>query len=311
MKRVHPLIIGIALLAAVGCTPSTDTPTDTDQTASEPTDTGVEETRNVLYRGLLEDAGVSIFMQGTHKLTLDDGRFILLESGEVNLVHYEGQKVEVFGSVRPTVEQGGMIMRVESVKSLESSSSSSEESSASTSESSSSEDGTVDTDESSSSSKAAQASSAAATVSSAAVTPSSSGSAWEGSSELTAKAQLMANDKQGPENWTQQYCSTHVSFCIPVHRNWWFKSFGATSSAIWHLEIGPSEMENIGEGPITVRLITGDVSASGMSDGQVSVEGGAVRGVRAWTGGRYFEIRGPAILETAVRYLTEKISVSN
>ncbi len=121
----------------------------------------------------------------------------------------------------------------------------------------------------------------------------------------------MAKDKQGPENWTQKYCSTHIGFCIPVHRNWWFKSFGTTSSAVWHLEIGPSEMNNLGEGPITIRLVAGDVSTSGMSDGQVSVADGAVVGVRAWTGGRHFEIRGPAILETAVRYLTEQISVSN
>jgi len=310
MKRVQPYVIGLALLAMAGCTPATDTetPTDTDQTESQAIDT--EETENVLYRGLLEEAGVSIFMQGTHKLTLNDGRFIMLESTDVNLIHYEGQNVEVFGSVRATVEQGGMIMRVESVKSLDSSSSSSSEDTSASSESSSSTSDDTDDDSSSSSSSRSSSSSSAATATSSTATTPSSAEAWEASADLMAKAELMAKDKQGPENWTQKYCSTHIGFCIPVHRNWWFKSFGTTSSAVWHLEIGPSEMNNLGEGPITVRLVAGDVSTSGMSDGEVSIEGGAIRGVRSWTGNRHFEIRGPATLETAVRYLTEQISVS-
>lgn len=298
MNRIRPLLIGLTMFALAGCLGGQEPADTTDPVETGDTAGDTQETNNVIYRGRLEEAGVSIFMQGTHKLTLDDGRFILLESEDVDLDDYLNDDVEVFGSVRPTVEAGGMIMRVESIKSLSASSSSSSAETGTGSSSSSSEE----SDESSSSSAAGASSSAEDTM-----TQTSSASDTAMSADLEAKAALMAKDKQGPENWTQSYCSTHIGFCIPVHRNWWFKSFGTTSSALWHLEIGPSEMNNLGEGPITVRLVSGDIASSGMSDGQVLVQGDLVTGARSWAGNRHFEIRGPANLESAVRYITEQL----
>ena len=126
MNRSSLLVAAsFALLAA--CTPTT--PGTSDSSASSAgtaaSASSVVETRNVSYRGTVENQGVSIFMEGTHKLELDDGRFILLQSDVVDLNASVGMKVEVLGAVRPTVEQGGQIMRVERVTSLEMPSSSS------------------------------------------------------------------------------------------------------------------------------------------------------------------------------------------
>lgn len=300
MNRIRPFLIGMMTIALAGCFGTQQPDIEPGDTAGTTGGDTVEETRNVLYRGQLEEAGVTIFMQGSHKLTLDDGRFILLESEDVDLDDYLGEDVEVFGSVRPTVEAGGMIMRVESIMSLEeSSASSSDESDASAmSESSPLSSGTADVPSDSSDSSVSPEP-PASSVSSAPLV--------EASGELSAKAQLMAGENVSAENWTQQYCSTHIGFCIPVHRNWWFKSFGTTSSALWHLEIGPSEMNNLGEGPITVRLVSGDIASAGMSDGVTTVQGNVAVGARAWAGNRHFEVRGPAILEGAVRYITEHL----
>lgn len=295
MKRSHPFILGLVTVALAGCAGGQQIDVDTEEPVviDTPGENG-EETLNVIYRGELEELGVSIFMEGTHKLTLDDGRFILLESEDLVLGDYTGDNVEVFGSVRPTIEAGGMIMTVESIKSVNADTSTEDSSSSSSSD-----------DEESSSSSSSE-SSEADTTSQTSSTPD-----IEVSGELSAKAEQMAEDDMSPENWTQEYCSTHIGFCIPVHRNWWFKSFGTTSSAIWHLEIGPSEMNNLGEGPITLRLVSGDIASSGMSDGQVLVQGNTVVGARSWAGNRHFEIRGPKNLETAVRYLTEQLKESS
>jgi hypothetical protein len=69
-------------------------------------------------------------MQGTHQLNLDDGRLVLLQTtdGNLNLDVYLGKRVEVRGSVEPTVESGGLIMHVEEVTILELADSSSSES---------------------------------------------------------------------------------------------------------------------------------------------------------------------------------------
>lgn len=349
MNLKQPLLIGLSLLTLTACMQGTSTDTGNDSSsAASSIGSDTEETRNVLYRGRLEDAGVSIFMQGTHKLTLDDGRFILLESEDVNLDRYVDMNVEVFGSVRPTVEAGGMIMRVESVKSLE-------ESSMSSSVSSKAfcggiagfacPDGQVCVDDPSDScdpmnggadcggmcipasqssqavsdatssrmaaSSAVASSIAASSVAQASsVAPTTSSVAWEASDDLSAKAAIMAKDKMGAEFWTQRYCSTQSGFCFPVHKNWWYQSFGATTSALLHIEIAPSELNNLGDGPLTVRLVSGDIAAAGKSDGQVTSDDGMSVGYRAWTNGRHIEVRGPSNLDAAVRYITAQIAAT-
>lgn len=305
-KHFSTIFIGLSLVALSACT---DTQEPTEETPPEQTESSssVQETKNVIYRGVLQEVGVSIFMQGTHQLQLEDGRFILLESDDIDLDDYLNLNVEVFGAVRPTVEAGGLIMRVQSITPLDASSSSL----SSSSESSNSSDASASNSSNSSSLSSATSSisiSSSATSSSVAASSATATSsvAWEGSGELSAKAATMAKANMDISNWTQQYCSSHIGYCIPVHKSWWFKSFGTTSSAFWHVEIGPSEMNNIGEGPITIKLVSGNTD----QDGQVRTEGEVTTGIRSWTGNRHFEIRGPASLEKAIRILTEQLKSS-
>ncbi len=330
-----------------GGTPSDQASSASSQAVSSESD--IQETKNVSYRGTLEKQGVSIFMEGTHRLRLDDGRFVLLESDTVILNDYLNMKVEVVGAVRPTVENGGLIMRVERVMSLEVASSSvsdtifcggiaafpcpaSMQCVDDPDDSCDPENGgadcggicvaasvssadTITPTQSSATSVASIASSrpvvsSIATVSSAAPVPvpvSSAPSEWQASTDLTAKAAVMAKDNMDPSLWTQKYCSSHIGYCFPVHKNWWFFSFGATSSTFWHVEVGPSEINNLGDGPLTVDLVSGNIA----NDGSVVVSGDTATGFRSWTGGRHLEVRGPANLETAVRYITEQLKAQN
>lgn len=354
----NTLFLAITLLSLSACTLGDNSGEQvSSMTSSSSESSVVEETKNVLYVGTLEKQGVSIFMEGTHRLRLADGRFIVLESDVVNLHAYVGQKVELLGAVRPTVEQGGLIMRVEQVTSLEASSSSlatdlifcggiagfpcpdgmqcSDDpedscdpnnggadcggicvslSSASTTSSSISSLSSVASIASvasiplvpptiSSSTPIVSSVPSSIAIVSSAAPMSSVASNWQGSADLTAKAAVMAKNNMDAANWTQQYCSSHIGYCIPVHKNWWFNAFGATSSTLWHLEIGPSAIVNLGDGPLTVDVVKGETSA----DGTVTVSGDGVVGTRSWTNGRHIEIRGPANLEAAIRYITEQL----
>ena len=117
MKRF--LLVSLALLPLAACSWSpAQAPVDDGEQASS-----VAETKNVIYRGRLLPLGASIYMEGTHRLELEDGRFILLESDGLLLDEYANLDVEVFGATRPTVEGGGIVMRVERVAELADSSS--------------------------------------------------------------------------------------------------------------------------------------------------------------------------------------------
>ena len=306
MPPLHPtmkrFIISLALIPLAGCSFWATTPPveEEEQTSS------VSETKNVVYRGTLEILGASIYMEGTHRLELEDGRFVLLEAVGLVLDDYVGEEVEVFGTTRATVEGGGIIMRVERVAVIEESSSSSAESSSEAS-----------------SIAAVPVSSAAATSSPAPVappTPKSSVAPPPASSAapapvssaatndpLAAKTATMAKVNMSAANWTGQYCSTHVEFCIPVHKNWYYASFGATSSSLWHVEVSSETLETLGDGPISVVLLSG---AASVPDGTVTVSGEQAVGVRAWTNGRHFEIRAPKALEAAVRYITQELKAA-
>lgn len=311
MKRL--LIVSLALLPLAGCNfwSTTTPPVEEEQTSSRP------ETKNVIYRGRLEVLGTSIYMEGTHRLVLEDGRFVLLEGDGLVLNEYLGKEVEVFGTTRATVEGGAIIMRVERVANFVESSEavSSDTSSSAVSSVVSSE--TVSSTAPIVSSKAAVSrapvrSSAASIavpppppVSSAAATVSSASSTT--SDPLAARTAMMAKANMAASNWTQQYCSTHISFCIPVHKNWYYVSFGATSSSLWHVELSAEEIETLGDGPLTIVLLTG---AASVPDGQVTIDGEIAVGVRTWTNGRHFEIRAPKALEQAVRYITQELKAA-
>src|SRR3989338_1256723 len=86
----------------------------TEASDSSTGDSAIRETKNVIYQGIVKPAGISIYQQGTHRLLLPDGRFILLESSSVDLNGYVDEQVELLGALRPTVEGAGTIMRGES-----------------------------------------------------------------------------------------------------------------------------------------------------------------------------------------------------
>lgn len=300
MKRLL-LVSSLALLPLAACNPfgSGTTPDSGEQTSSRP------ETKNVIYRGTLQELGVSIYMEGTHRLELEDGRFVLLEANGILLDDYVGEEVEVFGTTRATVEGGGIIMRVERVAEITSSSSeSSVASSASgaTTSSSSSMAPTVSSVPPAASSAPAVASSSVTSSVASVASPSSTAS-----DPVSARAAVMARANMAASNWTQEYCSSHVSFCFPVHKNWWYTSFGATASALWHVEMSSEEIVAIGDGPITVEMKSG---AAVGSDGQVTIDGGTVTGIRTWAGNRHIVIKAPATLESAVRYITQELKAA-
>ncbi len=72
-------------------------------------------------QGTIEELGISIFMQGTHKLVDDSGELVaLLQSGSesLDLNTYLGQKVEVDGESAPSVEGNSTFLTVESVSKI-------------------------------------------------------------------------------------------------------------------------------------------------------------------------------------------------
>ncbi len=107
--------------------------------------------------------------------------------------------------------------------------------------------------------------------------------------------------------FTQKYCTDHVGFCVPVHKNWYYASFGSVTASLWHVEIGPTVVENVGDGVITIDLVGGAIDSQ---DGTVTANGDDVIGYRAWTGGRHFVIKGPASLRTAIEYMTKGITTT-
>ena len=113
----------------------------------------------------------------------------------------------------------------------------------------------------------------------------------------------MAKDKMDASFWTQQYCTKTAAYCVPIHKNWYYTSFGASVGALWYVEVGPQAINNIGDGPLTIHLLSGTSAAAGGSDGQVMAKGSGVVGYKEWTNGRHFEIRAPQNLQAAVTYM--------
>lgn len=307
MKRF--LAVTLTLIPLAGCSLfSSVTPVQEEEIAVP-----MPETKNVIYRGTLLPIGASIYMEGTHRLELEDGRFVLLESNGLILDEYLMKQVEVFGATRPTVEGGGIVMRVERIADFVESSSST---SSIPSESSSSE---ASSSVQSSSLPVIVSSTTPAVSSKEIVTPPSSApivppissaapvqaaSASSAPDAVSLRAATMAKVSMSSINWTQEYCSTHIQFCFPIHKNWWYTSFGATTNTLWHVELSSEELQAIGDGPIMVSLLSETIPGP---DGQVTNEGGFTTGLRAWTNGRHFVIRAPIALEAAVRYITQEL----
>lgn len=327
--RAFPFGLALVSLLLVSCGTQPvgqETPPAEDQSSSsfepEQTSSGaqVTETHNVTYTGIVRPAGISIYIEGSHKMELPGNRFILLESTSVDLNGYVGEMAEVTGSLRPTVEEGGMIMRVEKIRLLAGSSSSASSSSGTTSSALSSVALVQPLPVVARSSAVARAKEIPQEPAAASSAKSESPSAGASTSEDSERAQVptspafqacvtsMAKQKFSAENWTQQYCTEHIGFCLPVHRNWWYKSFGTTTSALWHVEMSSEEIASLGDGPIVVTLTSGSVAAKHATDGQVRTQGTLVVAYREWTGNQHFEISAPSELQAPVRYIAEHLN---
>lgn len=117
----------------------------------------------------------------------------------------------------------------------------------------------------------------------------------------------MAKANMSAANWSQEYCSQGYGFCIPVHKNWWYKSFLGNAGLV-SVELSPDEIEVAGSGPLVVTLKSGTAASMQAADGDVRVQGGMVYGYRDFSDNRHFVVSAPANLEAAVRYIIERIA---
>jgi len=339
MKHSLPIVFFSAILLA-GCfgapagqpaeTPPTPPPPEPVQEEEEQ---APRETKNVMHHGVVKPAGISIYQQGSHRLLLEDSRFILLESDDIDLNGYVNENVEVFGDLRPTVEAGGMIMRVRSISLLDVDNPDAQADDEA--ENTEDDDSDVEDDPDEENDEEAEDEfdideeevidveeenamededeSAEEDVIDDETPEPTPGEDKEDaelaplSPDIQARVELMLSQSFTTDQWTQEYCTAHIGFCIPVHRNWWYRSFGTTSSFLWHVELSSEEVINLTDGPIHVNLITGGVGSKKATDGQVRIQDNHVFGYREWTENRHFEIAAPQALEGPVRYITEHL----
>lgn len=117
----------------------------------------------------------------------------------------------------------------------------------------------------------------------------------------------MAKQDLSAAKWTQEYCSSGYGFCLPVHKNWWYKSFLGGAGLV-SVELSPDEIDTSGSAPIVVTLKSGTAASMQASDGDVRVQGDMVYGYRDFSDNRHFVVSAPANLEAAVRYIIERIA---
>ncbi len=316
-------------------------------------------TRNVSYVGTIEELGAGGDQQGTHKLLLLGGQFLLLESTDanLNLSSYLGKRAEVRGSVLPNSETGSLLMRVEEVTLLEKGTGSGSTSSDTRtfdacggiggipckqgfgciddpSDDCDPKTGGVDclgicvpgkSSESSAPAAPPQPSSSSSLSFSSTTSPGSASSVSPVQSTASAESapagnagpteeQIASMSKQRYDQdalWTQQYCTSHVAFCIPVHKNWYFKSFGATTSNLWHVEFGIAAIDALNQGPIVLNLVSGTTASLGVASGLVRTQGKDVVGFMDWKDGDHFELIADARLKEAVSYMLSHITAYN
>ncbi len=314
LLRSGLLVLTVALTACgfgIGSAPSSPV-------ASSSSSSAVLE---VSYTGTLEKADPATLQEGTHRLALIEGGYLYLQSDSLNLDDYAGDQVKITGTVRATIDGTAKIMQVSQVVSLSSPSSSS----SSTGAVLPTETGSVSVSppvpplptefpiiNSSHSSVASvpvvapppPPSSSSKSSSSTEQIFSSASSV--SSSDVQVRATAMAKVSMSGANWTQKYCTSFVGFCFPIHKNWWFKSFGASATVLWHVELSSEAITNLGDGPISINFLSGSLP-SGINDSDVKTVGGTVTGYRSWTGGRHFEISAPASLSEAVGFITRNL----
>ncbi len=281
MKNYSMIALCALLLGACTLVEVEDAPTDATAPVQE--NEPARETNNVTYTGVVQPAGISIYQQGSHRLVLPGGKFVLLESEALDLNGYVNEEVQIFGALRPTVEAGGMIMRVDRIELQQKEKEEEKEEKESEEEENIDEEvEVIDVEETPKE-----------------VIPE------EPSEAFIENIELMSKQDYDPSHWTQQYCTSHVGFCVPVHRNFWYKSFGATGNALWHVEFSGAPVDSLRDGPIVLELVAGSAAAL---DGTIDESNGSLVAYKEWTFGRHFRISGDASLRGAVTYLVEHIT---
>jgi len=326
MKYLLP-ISGIALVAVTmtGCSfSSLRSPFSggTQSSSSLSSAADVSLLTEVSYDGTMLPADAVSSGEGTHRLSLGGGQFLGLQSDLIDLDAFVGQQVKVTGTVRSLIDGEGRIMRVTQVTDvLPEDSSSSDESlmvGVTIDDDVSDLSATVPTEGASSSSSSLVQASSQSSVPPPPPVPSPSSRSSVASSvavpavsdgAVDARAATMAKSPMAAENWTQQYCTSHIGFCVPVHRNWWFHSFGASAATLWHVEVSSEDIAALGDGPLAVDFVSGSLPA-GVADGDVVEKDGKAVGYRSWTGQRHFEISAPLSLKAAVTYMTASLVTS-
>ena len=316
IRKPSSLAVVLTVLLA-SCTPMT--PQEGVQESSSPpfSDSSVSVSEEIAYRGVLLALEGAMPEEGTHRLSLGEGQYLLLQSDAVTLDMYLNEEVRVMGTVRETLRGDADIMRITRVEAviadLSSLSSSSEDSSSSLGESSSSSvvSQVPSSSSASSASSAIPSSSSSSSVASMASSAAASSQASEESSDASiptasAEATAMASANMDAAQWTQKYCTSHIGFCISVHKNWWYKSFGTTASHLWHVEVSSQEIDSLGQGPLQVNFESGPLPG-GVTNGSVVASGDLTIGYRAWTGDRHFQIVAPKVLREAVAYMTASL----
>lgn len=278
------------------------------------------DTTQLSFEGVVQKVDVSVYMEGSHRLAMDDGSYLLLKSSVIGLDDYVGEFVRVTGLLSQSVEGNARVLQVLRAEVLlgqpETLSGAALPSSSSVSsflESvSSAQASSVAASLPSVSSKAAVSSAARpASSSMQAIVRSSSSVAMSVGADAQAfssRTAVMVKGGTDASRWTQQYCSSAAGFCVPVNKNWWFKSFGSSPTYLWHMEMSSSEIEAMGDGPISVSFFNGAVPG-GATDMSIVPRGDTVVGYRSWTEHRHFEISAPSSLQAAVQFITERLSV--
>ena len=266
-------------------------------------DVPVRETKNVTYTGVVQPAGISVYNQGTHRLVLPGGKFVLLEGEDLDLNGYVNEEVQIFGALRPTKEAGGMIMRVERIELIAKEEELEEELPPSEDEPEAAEEPKEPTEEPGA--ESADPEETEPEVLPEEVPTEEPTEPTETNADLLERIAVMARQDYSAANWTQQYCTSHISFCAPVHKNWWFKSFGATSSTLWHVELSSEPIESLGQGPLIIELIAG---SNADVNGTIDTSGTQAVGYKEWTFGRHFRISGDKSLTEAIVYITQNIT---
>lgn len=326
-KNVIKILALFFMAVLISCTPKEEIENTTaeEKTTETTEEVTVPETKNVYYRGIIQPSGINIYQQGTHKLSLPDGRFILLESDTVDLNGYVGEEVEIFGALRPTVEGGGTIMRVERAAAVieeaeeETDAEIADEpaSSAKNEEKDVLEQETEEPEEE----IAPDTKEETAEESPEKEIPPQVDKIEEeeeaklpdeteikvidkNSEEYKALVETMSKQDYSADNWNQEYCSKHIRFCIPIHKYFWYRSFGATEKALWHVEFGTKEIENLGDGPLVLELLVG-------VEGQEPAKEGMATATSKWDDKSFFFIYGPSEISDAVNYMAGQIKSYN